>query len=176
MRTIISIDVLRHKLAYDNVLGVLIWKMSPSNNVNVGRVAGYIRTDGYRMLTINGVITYAHHAIWRINKGEIPAGYKIDHINGVRSDNRMSNLRLVTHQQNAKNQKRKITNTSGVTGVYFNRERTRWIANICVDGRTKYLGIFTSIIDAIAERKRAEKEFGFHENHGRSQRTDAGER
>ncbi|MDW6181640.1 HNH endonuclease [Escherichia coli] len=88
-------------------------------------------------------------------------------MNGVRSDNRLSNLRLVTHQQNAQNQKRKITNSSGVTGVYFNKERCKWIANICVDGRTKYLGIFASIIDAIAERKRAEKELGFHENHGR---------
>lgn len=167
MRNISNIDELRNKSSYDDVLGVLRWKVSPSNNVKVGSVAGYIRSDGYRMLTIDGVITYAHHVIWMINNGEIPLGYKIDHINGVRSDNRLSNLRLVTHQQNAQNQKRKITNSSGVTGVYFNKERCKWIANICVDGRTKYLGIFASIIDAIAERKRAEKELGFHENHGR---------
>ncbi|EKQ5683206.1 HNH endonuclease, partial [Escherichia coli] len=109
MRNISNIDELRNKLSYDDVLGVLRWKVSPSNNVKVGSVAGYIRSDGYRMLTIDGVITYAHHVIWMINNGEIPLGYKIDHINGVRSDNRLSNLRLVTHQQNAQNQKRKIT-------------------------------------------------------------------
>ncbi|MFO6426569.1 protein NinF [Escherichia coli] len=48
-----------------------------------------------------------------------------------------------------------------MTGVYFNKERCKWIANICVDGRTKYLGIFASIIDAIAERKKDKKNWVF---------------
>ncbi|MDW6185527.1 hypothetical protein RNO61_23840, partial [Escherichia coli] len=69
MRNISNIDELRNKLSYDDVLGVLRWKVSPSNNVKVGSVAGYIRSDGYRVLTIDGVITYAHHVIWMINNG-----------------------------------------------------------------------------------------------------------
>lgn len=92
---------------------------------------------------------------------------EIDHINGDPADNRPENLRAVSHQVNQQNQRRRADNSSGVTGVYWNKSANKWQAYIRTDGRMKYLGVFDSVDDAARVRKIAENTYGFHENHGR---------
>ena len=132
-----------------------------------GREAFTASVKGYNRGPILGKSYFAHRVIWLIQAGEWPAE-TIDHINGVRSDNRWVNLRDVSRVDNLRNSKRSIKNTSGVTGVYWVSCNKKWVAKICVNSRDKHLGYFTNKKAAIAARKAAERELGYHKNHGRS--------
>lgn len=121
---------------------------------------------GYKSGAIFGKNYRAHRVIWAIFYGKWPKG-QIDHINGLRSDNRIENLRDVTNEENHKNMKIRSDNSSGVMGVFFYKSRKKWEAYIKADGRKKHLGYFASIDEAIDARRDAEKEYGYHENHGR---------
>ena len=80
-----------HKIfRYEN--GILYWRIKPSNNVNAGDVAGKIGGGGYRWIGYSKVRYPAHRLVWIMHFGEIQKGYEIDHINHVRSDNRIENL------------------------------------------------------------------------------------
>lgn len=95
-----------------------------------------------------------------------PSG-EIDHISGCRIDNRMRNMRDVTSSDNGKNSALSSINKSGFTGVHWNKRCSKWVANIGVNGKNKYLGSFPDINEAIAARAAANIKFGYHENHGR---------
>lgn len=107
-----------------------------------------------------------HRIIWEMHNGEIPNGYFIDHINHNRIDNRIENLRLVTSGGNAKNRSRPNTNTSGVTGVHWNKRLNKWHVQINHEGKRKHIGLFDSIEKAAEARKDAISAFGYHKNHG----------
>jgi len=104
--------------------------------------------------------------IWAIFYGEWPSG-QVDHINGVRDDNRIVNMRDVSHQDNCRNAARPRTNTSGVSGVVWDKPHKKWRAEIRANGKMKNLGRFAIFDDAVAVRKSAEVEYGYHPNHGR---------
>jgi len=87
--------------------------------------------------------------------------------NGNRSDNRIENLRKVTTQENRKNAALYTNNTSGVTGVYFNRRLNKWCAQIKHNGKTHHLGSFKKFEKAVEARKIEENKLGFHKNHGK---------
>lgn len=108
----------------------------------------------------------AHRVSWLLVTGGWPVD-TIDHINGIRTDNRIENLRAVSNAENHKNQKRPRSNASGVVGVSFFRRVGGWQASIMVSGRTIHLGTFVEFERAVAARKAAEIEYGFHPNHGR---------
>ena len=138
-------------------------------NAPANAVAGCIdKITGYRIITINRVNYLAHRLVWLWHTAEWPAD-EIDHINGDRLDNRIENLRVVTCQENHKNKKLPSTNTSGVMGVCFHKQAQKWEAYIKVDGKKKYLGLFTDWFEAVCARKSAENKYGYHENHGRTQ-------
>jgi len=121
--------------------------------------------DGQYLRVVIDYKSYlVHRVIWFMTYGDWPE--TIDHENKDKTDNRISNLRSVTQQENTKNCGMGTNNTSGFTGVYWNKNNKKWIANICVDRKTKYLGSFKLIDEAIARRKAANIEYGFHENHG----------
>lgn len=122
---------------------------------------------GYRHGDIFAKKYQAHRVIWLLAYGEWPED-QIDHINGNRSDNRLSNLSAASNLTNGKNQKRPSDNTSGHIGVCWSKRHQKWMSQIHVNGRGKFLGYFDEIQDAVAARKKAEATFGFHENHGRS--------
>lgn len=120
--------------------------------------------DGYLDGSVLGVSVYAHRAAWCVHYGYWPEA-QIDHINGCRDDNRLGNLRCVSRSDNLKNAKKTSANSSGVMGV-SRHSRRGWVANIGHNNRKIYLGLFSSFEEAVEARKSAEKEYGFHPNHG----------
>jgi len=122
--------------------------------------------SGYYQVQITGKLYMVHRLIWIMYNNEIPDGMEIDHINHERDDNRLVNLRLVTRQDNRRNQKLTDRNTSGTIGVYRISRLNKWGSQIKVNGKVIWLGSFTDKTDAISARKDAEIKYGFHENHG----------
>lgn len=82
-----------------------------------GECAGGLSLEGYYMVRHKQHKYYCHRVVWEIFNGVIPNNTQIDHINRVRTDNRISNLRLVSPAENSRNQKKMKNNSSGVTGV-----------------------------------------------------------
>lgn len=115
--------------SYDESTGSLIWKVKKQKVVQ-GSTAGNPDRDGYLNVQLNGVRHKVHRVVWQMRNGEIPDGMQIDHINGVKHDNRIENLRLVTGKENAKNRSRLSTNTSGINGVCWQYSRLKWQAYI----------------------------------------------
>lgn len=118
--------------------------------------AKYSKWGYYAVATIGDKKVRLHRMI--VN---CPDGMQVDHINGNTLDNRKCNLRVVTNQQNSINSCKPSNNTSGYKGVYLDKQRRKWVANIKVDYKTIYLGRFDNINDAIKAREEAEiKYFG----------------
>ena len=91
------------------------------------------------------------------NKSKIPDGMEIDHINGVRHDNRIANLRLATSTENSRNMAIPTHNTSGVSGVTYRKNRGTWQAQISIGNVTKYIGSFSGFEGAVSARQDAER-------------------
>jgi hypothetical protein len=125
-------------LDYDQDTGVFTWKVATATSTKVGTVAGTVY-DGYRRITIDGVRMFAHRLAWWYSVGKKPTRL-IDHINGLRDDNRIANLRQVTPSENNQNQVHR--------GYYFDRERKQYRAKISVGGKTYSLGCHACEIDA----------------------------
>ena len=89
---------------------------------------------------------------------EVEKDMVVDHINRVKHDNRKDNLRICSQKENSRNLKISINNTSGVTGVCFNKSNNRWRATIGINGKRIHLGYFANKQDAIEARLKAELE------------------
>ena len=163
--------------------GTLIWKTRPvhhfktansaksTNSRQAGKKAGKINDRGYCKLTFkwNGksLNWYQHRIVWAMHYGQWPTK-SLDHIDGDRANNAITNLREVTVQENGKNRGINKNNTSGHTGVTWEKRLSRWKASITVNGKYISLKTHPNIEDAIAARQAAEIEYKFHKNHGRS--------
>lgn len=156
---------LNEMFSYDQSSGALIRKPG-GRGVKAGSTVGFSNSSGYRYVYVSGKYRGEHCVIWEMHHGEIPDGMEIDHINSVRSDNRIENLRLVSHTENMKKLMMYRNNTSGITGVSIHKQSGKWQATIRFQGKKRFLGLFTSVEDAIKARKEAEMSFSFHENHG----------
>ena len=161
----ITQNELKKNLSYDPLTGLFTWiKRRPK--IKVGDIAGNVNKDDYVIICVNLKKYSAHRLAFLYMTGSIPKE-QIDHINHNRSDNRWDNLRAVTHLENGKNRSKSERNTSGVTGVSWNKSRCRWVGQICVDGQRIGLGYHVKFSDAVDARKNAEVLYGFHENHGK---------
>lgn len=107
-----------------------------------GLKAGWIDLRGYVRTKLFSKMTFAHRVIWEMHNGAVPEGMEIDHINGIKHDNRIENLRCVDRFVNCKNAAKRKDNTSGVTGVYFmnkiKRDGNPWLVQIQVDKNRVY--------------------------------------
>lgn len=145
--------------------GRIYWKVSKGPSARVGDEIGS-GGNSYDVVVVDGGAHLVHRIVWEMHNGEIPYGLCIDHINGVRNDNRICNLRLVTVSENNRNKRLDKRNKIGVHGVYWEKDRRRYKVSICDGGKWKHVGRFESLDDAVAARKAAEKELGYHQNHG----------
>ena len=154
---------LKKQLHYNSSDGVFT-RLRTFSGVKAGDVAGSI-SNGYAMINVLSKLYPAHRLAWLYVYGEWPKN-QIDHINHIRDDNRIINLRDVTHQENHKNKKQQCNNASGVTGVYWNKVCEKWQSSVSVEGKLLHLGYFTDKFEAICARKSAETKYGYHNNHG----------
>ena len=155
--TLITPERLRALLHYDPETGVFVRRTT-----RPGAVAGCLRNDtGYLVMNIDRRQYYLHRLAWLYMHDRWPQGVT-DHINRVRTDNRIANLREVTRGQNNQNSGLRADNTSGHVGVSWIARVKKWIAQIIVDGKHRHLGYFTDLDAAVAARKAAEIELHSH--------------
>lgn len=134
----LSHQELLDQLDYDPKTGLFIWKISPARQVKAGAVAGGL-SHGYWTIKIGGKNRYAHILAWFYVTGVWPAS-KIDHRNGIKTDNWFDNLRLASSEQNAQNCQPHSDSLSGFKGV--RPYRKRFAARIRVNGVSTHLGTF----------------------------------
>lgn len=156
---------LKELLDYNPNTGQFTWTNPPSFRMKSGDKAGTKMTAGYTKICVDSTEYYTHRLAWLYVFGCFPK-QQIDHINHVRDDNRLSNLRLADDKTNSKNMSKPRNNTSGCMGVGWDTYTDKWLAYIGIDGKHINLGRFDNIDDAIKVRKQAEIDYGFHPNHG----------
>jgi len=163
----ISPDVLRQLLRYEPETGKLFWLNRAVDWFTDGaypaareckrwnaRYAGKeaftaSNGDGYFHGKVQGVVIKAHRVIWAMQEGVWPDN-QVDHLNGIRSDNRWGNLRAATHAENMKNQKKRKNTSSQYRGVYWRKDIKRWISagGSGIRGNHVYLGCYVDETDA----------------------------
>jgi HNH endonuclease/AP2 domain len=132
---------LREILHYDPATGLFTWRVCRHHRTKIGAIAGCI-TNGYGIIVLDGSIYKMHRLAWAYTYGHWPKN-DIDHIDGNGTNNRLLNLRDATRSMNCQNQKRaQKNNKTGLLGVRFRRDNGRYSAQIGVDGKPRYLGLF----------------------------------
>lgn len=130
----LSLNRLKDVLSYNEIDGIFTWKLALSKRISVGSVAGTPTAKGYIKIRIDYSYYQAHILAWYYMTGEWPSEM-LDHINGVGTDNRMTNLRLADSAQNNANSRMRKDNTSGVKGVWFDKSKNKWVARIKFYGK-----------------------------------------
>jgi len=154
---------LKEILLYDEVTGELRWKKFRGGRGAAGKpLAGKLNNTGYYTIGINGKVYLRHRVIWALYHGYWPEN-QIDHINRDKTDNRISNLREVSHSCNTRNAKLRVDCTSGIKGVLFHSGINRWTAVIRCKGRKYNLVTTTDKVEAVAARLAAEQHLKWYE-------------
>jgi len=163
-----DVETLRGILTYEPGTGLLRWARDcggkDAKKIKAGAIAGCKSTFGYIVVRIAGVLYPAHRIGWYLTTGDWPPN-QVDHINEVKADNRLVNLRLATHAQNQVNRKGSLPNTSGFRGV--SRHGGKWFAQIGVNGNHITFPLRDTPEEAAADYARAARQY-----HGEFARTD----
>lgn len=124
--------------------GVLYWKELVTNRTGkrVGKIAGYVHPTGYRLISVHGYQYKAHRLMFLYHYGYMPEF--IDHINGIKDDNRIENLRAATKAQNNQNRRAQKNNTFGIKGVSKLKNSPNWRCRISYNKKLHELGGFKS--------------------------------
>jgi hypothetical protein len=143
---------LREVLEYDQNTGIFTWKFGNKRNTKANQIAGSIHPEGYRYICLKSKNYRAHRLAWLYIFDEMPK-HQIDHINGIKDDNRIVNLRQVTHAENQQNK-------HSTKGYSWHQKRQSWEAYIRINGKKSTLGYFEKEEDAQLARIKAK-----HEHH-----------
>lgn len=140
----LTADTLRGLLHYDPDTGVFTWRVR-RQAIQIGDVAGAFDDRGYARIKVRGRMYLAHRLAWLHVTGTWPA-QSIDHINGVKGDNRIANLRDVSARMNAQNIRvpHPTRQHGRMLGTEWVSARKRWRAVIRANGKKTYLGIFST--------------------------------
>jgi hypothetical protein len=132
-------EQIKQNLSYCDITGHFTWLISGQKR-KFGKRAGSLNNrTGYRQIKIDGKMYQEHRLVWWYVHGYFPLN-SIDHINGIRSDNRISNLREATSAENCQNRGKYKSNSSGLVGVSFFKPTGKWKAQIQKDGNKIHLG------------------------------------
>ena len=143
-----AIPIVIGKLSYDQLTGHFTWARSPSPQISHGQRAGGLKTNGYRRILFEGVRVSEHRLAWMFVYGGFPTSF-LDHINGIRDDNRIANLRLSSPSLNRQNQRSpRSDNKLGALGVC--RADGKFLAQIQLAGKKYKIGRYLSIDEAHA--------------------------
>ena len=165
-KPILTPSELRNLFDYNPETGVLLWRVDRGQRVKAGDIAGSINHDGYRKILVRPRVYLAHRVAWALVSDQWPDG-EIDHINGLRDDNRIANLRVVSRSVNCRNMALRRTNTSGVSGVSWHRQRRKWHVRVPDgSGGKRHIGLFDTLEQAAAAREEAVRGMGFTQRHG----------
>jgi hypothetical protein len=149
----------RKDVSYNPETGVFI-RVTNIKGQKAGDACGFVGDKGYRTISINGKLITAGRLAWLYMEGYLPE-HQIDHINRKRDDNRWCNLRHVTPKCNCRNRSVRNINKSGVTGVFWNKAKEKWIAQINPSGKKKFLGQYAGFSDAVMARWQGEIDNGW---------------
>lgn len=157
-------DMLLERLHYNPTTGHFTWRVGGSGTP-IGATAGTRGSAGYIMICVNRRSYPAHRLAWFYMYRHWPNA-EIDHIDGVRDNNAISNLRDVSRSENQRNQYRCRKSKSGALGVHWSAPHKAWRVAIHIDGRTRTIGLYKDIEEAKAARKEANKKHGYSDRHG----------
>jgi len=129
---------LKELFNYDPLTGVFI-RLVNRSNVKAGDVAGGLNHEGYWRITVDGREYMAHRLAWLYVHGSFPAE-QVDHANGQRANNRLSNLRACSNAQNHQNIGSRGIGASNLVGAHWRKQRAMWLAVIVLNGRRHHLG------------------------------------
>lgn len=149
-------DLLDEFFVCDLSSGKVFWRIHNGTKCRRGGEAGTSKKDGRVLIRLKGRAIYRYHIIWYFANGVLPKD-QIDHIDRNPSNDSIGNLREVNNENNSWNKGLNSNNTSGAKGVYLN-SRGKYIANIHIRGKTKYLGTFSTLEEAVSVRNRAEED------------------
>jgi hypothetical protein len=149
---------LKELLNYDSDTGIFTWIKQRNSRTKIGSVAGCKQSDGYIRIWIDYKPYSSHRLVWMYVYGELPKK-DLDHVNKVKDDNRIVNLRLATKQENKQNHSTpQSNNKSGYLGVSWNKRAKKWKAQIQMNGKVKYLGLFKYSKEAYEVYLKAKRE------------------
>lgn len=148
-------------VSYDKETGDFHWKNVDMNQVKPYTKAGYVNNNGYVVIAIDGKKYMAHWLAWLYTIGSFPEN-SLDHINRIRHDNRICNLRPATTKQNNENLGLRSHNTSGHRGVTWHKNAKKWMASVTHNKKQIYLGLFDDVNDAANAAKNKRNELFTH--------------
>ena len=160
MSKLLSTEYLHELFEYRD--GKLYRKVAKANG-KAGEEAGHVNKVGYRVVTLDGKIKLVHRLIYQMTHGECPEF--LDHINGVRTDNRIENLRPANKSQNAANQKLSSTNTTGIKNVSLDKRSNSYFVSVKRQDKQIFCGRFKDI--ELAELVAIEARDKYHGNYAR---------
>lgn len=156
-----TLEELREAFAYDPETGDLFCKR---RNIILKPKGKDYRRVVYKNETVGRIQLYQHRLVWLLHYGTIDESLHIDHINGNRTDNRISNLRLVPQKVNACNTKLRTDNRSGHVGVAYHKSSDKWMVK--VGGR--YFGVHKRKHQAVAVAQKMREVLNYGPSHGQS--------
>lgn len=156
-------ELIRKFYSYNPETGEFLHRI-PTHQASAGDIPGYIGNHGYWVCSVGGTEYLIHRLIWLYMTGIMPD--MVDHINHDKLDNRWVNLRKVNNTENTMNCSVSKNSTTKVNGVSFMKARGKYRAYIMVNRKQINLGLYTTMEEAAIARAKADKEYGFHENHG----------
>lgn len=142
-------------LDYNPDTGELRWKVKRAS-ANIGDVAGYLSNNAYKKITINNIEYNYHRICYYMGTNINPNDKLVDHIDGNKTNNILSNLRIATHSQNSSNCKKYITNTTGHKGIQWRKNRNKWLVMLTINYKRITVGHFNTIEEAQKARYDAE--------------------
>jgi hypothetical protein len=157
----------RYLELFDYADGKLYWRENRGTQKCKGMVAGTLNNDGYIKVRVRelGSSIGVHRVIYCMQHGYMPDF--IDHINGVRDDNRIENLRPVTQQQNSYNGKIRTHNTTGHKNVHWYKANKKWGVLLNVNKKKKFIGLFEDLeLAQLVAVEARNKYHGEYANHG----------